>query len=362
MGATPEHTKVVVIGAGQAGLSAGYFLRKKGLEPGSGFVILDHAPRPGGAWQHRWPSLTLRTANAVHDLPGFPFDHSQQERQAATAVPAYYAAYERRFELDVRRPAHVRAVAREGSGFLVRADVGEFACAGVVNATGTWEKPFWPRYPGADLFHGRQLHAHDYRAPDEFAGQHVLVVGAGVSGVNILVEVSRLARTTWATRRAPVFRDGPFTPELGRAAVALVEDRVRRGLVPGSVVGFTGLVWTPQLREAEARGVLERLPMFQRLTPSGAQWEDCTRVDVDVILWCTGFRANLGHLAPLGLRSPGGGIALTGRLATQVAAEPRVHLIGYGPSASTIGANRAGRAAVAELLETINAADARPSS
>jgi cation diffusion facilitator CzcD-associated flavoprotein CzcO len=362
MGATPEHTKVVVIGAGQAGLSAGYFLRKQGLEPSSGFVILDHAPRPGGAWQHRWPSLTLQTANAVHDLPGFPLDHAQPEIQAATAVPEYYAAYERRFELDVRRPTDVWAVVRDGDGFLVRADTGEFACEGVLNATGTWEKPFWPRYPGAALFHGRQLHAHDYRTSDEFAGQHVLVVGAGVSAAQILVEVSHVARTTWATRRPPVFREGPFTPELGRAAVALVEDRVRRGLPPGSVVGVTGLLWTPQLREAKARGVLDRLPMFQRLTPSGAQWENGTTLDVDVVLWCTGFRADLDHLAPLGLRAPGGGIAMTGRLATQVAAEPRVHLVGYGPSASTIGANRAGRAAVAELLEAIHATAARPDS
>ncbi|MGL6235561.1 MAG: NAD(P)-binding domain-containing protein [Segniliparus sp.] len=355
MDITRERTTIVVIGAGQAGLSAGYFLRKRGLEPGSGFVILDHAPKAGGAWQHRWPSLTLQTANAVHDLPGLPLDHSQPEVQASTTVPGYYARYEREFGLDVRRPADVREVARDGSGFLVRADIGEFSCAGVLNATGTWEKPFWPRYPGAGLFEGRQLHAHDYRLPEEFAGQHVLVVGAGVSGVQLLLELSKVARTTWATRREPLFREGPFTPDIGRAAVAVVEDRVRRGLPPGSVVSVTGLMWTPELREAQSHGVLARSPMFQRLTPTGVAWADGRTLDVDAILWCTGFRANLDHLAPLRLRSPGGGIVMTGRLATRVAAEPRLHLLGYGPSASTIGANRAGRAAVAELMEVIEA-------
>ena len=73
----------------------------------------------------------------------------------------------------------------------------------------------------------------------------------------------------------------------------------------------------------------------------------------DVILWATGFRAALDHLAPLHLRTHGGGIVMEG---TQVAAEPRVHLIGYGPSSSTIGANRAGRAAVASLATWLEAA------
>ena len=68
-----------------------------------------------------------------------------------------------------------------------------------------------------------------------------------------------------------------------------------------------------------------------------------------MILWCTGFRSALDHLAPLLLREPDGGITMTGRLATQVARDPRV--VGYGPSASTIGANRAGRAAATELIK-----------
>ena len=85
----------------------------------------------------------------------------------------------------------------------------------------------------------------------------------------------------------------------------------------------------------------------------GVRWADGTFARADVILWCTGFRSALDHLAPLRLRGPGGGITMTGRLATQVAADPRIHLLGYGPSASTIGANRAGRAAVRELLAAL---------
>jgi hypothetical protein len=98
------------------------------------------------------------------------------------------------------------------------------------------------------------------------------------------------------------------------------------------------------------RGVLKRLPMFTEILEDGVRWEDGATVHADVILWCTGFRSSLDHLAPLLLREPGGGITMTGRLATQTARDPRIHLVGYGPSASTIGANRAGAAAASELI------------
>ena len=132
--------------------------------------------------------------------------------------------------------------------------------------------------------------------------------------------------------------------------MALVEDRVRHGLPPNSVVSVTGLPVTPAIEAMQARGVLERLPMFSEILEDGARWLDGTVVPADVILWCTGFRSSLDHLAPLMLREPGGGITMTGKLATQVARDPRVHLVGYGPSASTIGANRAGAAAARELM------------
>jgi hypothetical protein len=90
--------------------------------------------------------------------------------------------------------------------------------------------------------------------------------------------------------------------------------------------------------------------MFSEILKDGVRWEDGSFQRADVILWCTGFRSSLDHLAPLMLREPGGGITMVGRLVTQVAREPRVHLVGYGPSASTIGANRAGAAAARELM------------
>ncbi|QDQ98932.1 NAD(P)/FAD-dependent oxidoreductase [Tomitella fengzijianii] len=362
------HARVAVIGAGQAGLSAAHHLLRRGLGRDA-LVVCDANPGPGGAWRHRWPTLTLSTVNGVHDLPGMPFAEVLGAGQdplsvpAAEAVPRYYSAYEEREGIAVRRPVRAHCVSDGGGGvggaFRVEATGPDgplvIHAAGLVNATGSWERPFIPHYPGAERFRGRQMHTKDYRGPEELAGRRVVVVGGGISAVDILTEVSAVADTLWVTRTPPRFSDEPFTPEVGRRAVARVEDRVRRGLPPGSVVSVTGIPWNPRYREAEERGALARRPMFTSITEDGVRWGGQQEEQrADVIVWATGFRSSLDHLAPLRLRGPGGGITMTGRLATQVQGRPRLHLVGYGPSASTIGANRAGRAVAAELLDALS--------
>jgi len=353
-------TEIVVIGAGQAGLSSAYHLKRRGVAAGRGFVVLDQNPIPGGAWQHRWPSLTLSTVNRIHDLPGLSFAEAVpaagDDVEAAVAVPRYFAEYESRFGLPVYRPVTVRVVCERGGRFRIETDRETFSARGLINATGTWETPYVPDYPGHELFRGRQLHTHDYRTAAEFAGQHVLIVGGGISAIQLLDEISKVARTSWATRTPPRWREGPFDQEAGRAAVRLVEERVRAGLPPNAVVSVTGLPVNERTEAMRARGVLERQPMFSEITETGVRWPDGRELAVDVILWCTGFRSSLDHLAPLLLREPSGGIAMGGRLATQVVKQPRVHLVGYGPSASTVGANRAGAAAAGELMETLGIA------
>lgn len=338
-------TDVVVIGAGQAGLSAASGLRRAGAD----FVVLDGEDGPGGAWRHRWPTLRVDATHRIHDLPGLHFDPADPTRPAAEVVPEYFAAYERAFDLSVLRPVRVRGVHDAAPELRVETDRGTWTARALINATGTWTRPFVPRYPGT--FDGTQLHVADYHGPGQFAGKRVVVVGGGTSAVQLLIEIAGLAAdTAWVTRRPPVFSDEPFD---GRAAVARVEERVRAGRAPGSVVSVTGLLRTPAVAAAQEAGILRRRPMFDRLVPEGVAWADGTTYPADVVLWATGWRAALGHLAPLRLRGPGGGIAMDG---TRVRADPRVHLVGYGPSASTVGANRAGRAAAREVLRGLSPA------
>lgn len=335
---------VLVIGAGQAGLSAAYHLQRTGTS----HIVVDAETGPGGAWRHRWPTLTMNTVNGITELPGSVVPPVDGTAAARTVLPEYFGDYEKRYDLRVRRPLSIHRVESHGDLLAATAADGATVTArALINATGTWTRPFWPYYPGAADFTGRQLHAHDYRGPDGFDGARIVVIGGGISAVQLLMEIAPHAlQHTWVTRNPPVWLERDFTTEFGREAVAMVIDRVQQGLPPRSVVSVTGLPLTPALRAARADGVLHRHPMFAAITRTGVRWADGREVTADVLLWCTGFRAALDHLAPLHLRGAGGGIVIDG---TAAAVDPRVHLVGYGPSASTIGANRAGRAAVRDL-------------
>ncbi|MGI3786042.1 MAG: NAD(P)-binding domain-containing protein [Janthinobacterium lividum] len=358
--AAPEDRRatVVVIGAGQAGLSAGHHLQRRGFvsalrEPGAApsFVVLDAEAGAGGAWRHRWESLRMATVNGIFELPSFPTPPPDLDEPSRDAVPRYFAAFEQHSALPILRPVAVTAVSRADSSpdgdLLVESEAGRWRTRAVINATGTWGAPVLPRYPGQESFRGRQLHTRDYVSADDLAGLRVAVVGGGISAVQQLAEISRTATVFWYTRREPVFLDAGFRPEVeGRKIIAEVTADVEAGRPTGSVVSYTGLPWASYVLAAQERGVLVRRPMFTGVERDGVREADGSFTPLDAILWATGFTAALGHLDPLGLRNDRGGITLRG---TQVADEPRVHLVGFGPSQSTVGANRAGRAAVAAL-------------
>jgi len=354
-----EHTRVVVIGAGQAGLSVAYYLQRLGLEPGVDFVVLDRGPSTGGAWQFRWRALRLGSAHRVNDLPGMAdmglsFDLADRTAPARDVVSDYYERYERYFGLRVRRPAEVDRVVdlgpdggdelavQYGGGHVLRTSI-------LVNATGTWGSPFLPWYPGRDTFLGTQISTSEYRSADDFADRDVVVVGGGTSAIGFLLELEKTARSTvWATRR-PI--DWSDLEELGTeraiAAVAEQDDAARHGRALPSIVSGTGVPLTRRNRAGIERGVLTRLPMFSALEPDGVRWKDGSFRHADAILWATGFRPELRHLAPLGLRGPEGGLEVA-RGASLT--DSRLFFAGYGPQASTIGANRAGRTIARQVV------------
>jgi cation diffusion facilitator CzcD-associated flavoprotein CzcO len=334
---------VVVVGAGQAGLSASYHLLRKDAD----FVVLDANPGPGGAWRHRWASLTLGDAHRVHDLPGLPLGDADTTSPASEVVADYYGRFEETYDVPVLRPVRVERVSSIGADLHVETDHDHFRTRVLVSATGTWDKPHWPCYPGRERFRGRQLHTHDFVSADELAGKHVVVVGGGTSAVQFLLQLAPVATTTWVTRRPVEFVQRPFGPEWGREVEQRVAARVSQGLPGGSVVSNTGLPLTPAYQAGIEAGILVARPMFTAIEEDGVRFADGSFVRADVILWATGFRASLDHLSPLHLREPGGGIKVDG---TTVLRDPRIQLVGYGPSASTLGATRAGREAALEAV------------
>ncbi|GAA2034701.1 FAD-dependent oxidoreductase [Agromyces tropicus] len=389
MDAIPDRVKVAVVGAGQAGLSVAYYLRRFELVADEDFVMLDRAPGPGGAWQHRWSSLRLGTAHKVNDLPGLgelglSFETADRTMPAKDVVAEYYGRYEEHYGFRVHRPVDVRRVTNDGvdlrieyrdlspqpveelksRGFFGRrrrtfeaapppeVPGGELRTQFLVNATGTWGSPFVPYYPGMADFGGRHLHTSDFGSAEDFRDQNVVVVGGGTSAIGFMLELEGVASgLTWVSRRPIDWLDRQeLDLEGASAAVSRQDEAARAGRALPSVVSGTGVPKSRRIAAGIERGLLVAKPMFDRIEEDRVVWDDGGSARADAIIWATGFRPELRHLSPLRLREKAGGVTVGQGAAWQ---DPRIFLAGYGPQASTIGASRAGRMIARQIMAMI---------
>ena len=189
----PERVDTIVIGAGQAGLSAGYHLARRGVP----FVILDADARIGDHWRDRWDTLRLYSPARYDSLPGMRFPAPSSHWPTGREMADYLEAYARQFDLPVRSGTRVDRVEPIGGGFFVStADGGRLAARHVIVATGPFRQPNVPAF-AADLDPSiRQLHSHDYRNPAQLRPGPVLVVGLSHSGADIAFEVANAGHRT----------------------------------------------------------------------------------------------------------------------------------------------------------------------
>ena len=278
---------VIVIGAGQAGLAAGYFLQRAGVR----FTLLDGGDAVGDAWRHRWDSLRLFTPARYNALPGSAFPGEAYSLPGKDDVADYLAAYARRFQLPIRLRTRVTALRRGGRGFSLATSDGELHARAVIVATGANQRPYVPPFAPALDAHITQLHSSAYRRPSQLPEGTVLVVGAGNSGTQIAMELARSGREVLLAGRSPgalprrvLGRDvyDWLWPTLMRATVdSCIGERLLRGRL------FAGDPLVGIREAAIAAAGVKRVDRF-----------DGTRLPAGIaaIVWCTGFRPDYGWI------------------------------------------------------------------
>ncbi|MGN7247216.1 ArsO family NAD(P)H-dependent flavin-containing monooxygenase [Janibacter anophelis] len=340
-----EQVDVAIVGGGQAGLAMAYHLRRLGID----HLVLDEQAEPGGAWQSTWPSLRLFSPSAYSSLPGWPMPPHPDAFPPVDHVIDYLRRYEERYDLPVERPVTVLDVRSDATGLTVETDRGAVRARFVVNATGTWSAPFVPLVDGASSFAGRQLHSAHYRGPQDFTGQRVAVVGGGNSGVQITADLVGVVErvSLVSTRRLRFLPDDVDGRHLFDQATA----RLRQADPVEQEAAFVGeIVALPRVREARAKGALRLRAMFDRMVPEGAViGRDL--LELDAVIWCTGYRPALRHLRSLRLRTSDGYPQVEANRAVK---DPRVCFVGYGDwtgpaSATLIGVGRTAKALAASI-------------
>ena len=303
-GNTIEHTDIVVIGAGQAGLSAGYHLAKRGLT----FLILDADERIGDHWRQRWDSLKLYSPAKYDSLPGLRFPGPAAHWPTGRQMADYLEDYARHFHLPVRSGVRVERVEPVGGGFILSTSAGgRIAARQVIVATGPFRRPNIPAFAGGLDPSIRQLHSHEYRNPAQFSPGPVLVVGLSHSGADIAFEAASAGHRTILSGRShgqmPIKVTDTRRAMLGWPVVEFVFGHVMTIRTP------LGRKMRPEVRKAGGPLLRIRLGDLDRagverhddrtvgVRDGRPMLADGSVLDVANVIWATGYRPDYAFVA-----------------------------------------------------------------
>ena len=291
-----QHVETLIIGAGQAGLTTGYHLRRRGRP----FLIVDGNQRIGDNWRQQWDTLRLYTPAKYDGLPGLPFPAARWHFPGKDEVGDYLERYALQFDLPVRTNTRVeRLEARPGGGYVAYLGDEAIDCDNVVVATGSFGRtPYVPEFATELDPAIQQLHSSQYRRPEQLQPGPVLVVGASHSGQDIAYE---LAETRPTTLCGPSRGNIPMRPEERRAHVLLpiVIFIFRHVLTRRTPMGRKEMLEVrlhggPHLRvkpqDLQRRGVRRHEARMTGVAGGRPVLGDGTVPDVSNVIWCTGFK------------------------------------------------------------------------
>jgi putative flavoprotein involved in K+ transport len=296
----PERFQVVVIGGGQAGLSVGYHLARRGVR----FVILDAETRIGDVWRKRWDSLRLFTPARFDALDGMRFPAPGDHFPTKDEMADYLEAYAKRFALPVRHGSRVeRLFARDGR-YVLQAGGREIEADQVVVAMASYQRPRVPEFAAQLSPDVNQLHSSRYRGPDSMRAGDVLLVGAGNSGAEIAVELARRGHRVLLSGRdvghVPFRIGGWLGLRIAGPIVLrfvfhrLLTVRTRLGRKARLLHEGAPLIRT-RPKELAAAGV-ERVTRVTGVRDGRPLLADGRVLDVRNVVWCTGFHAGMAWI------------------------------------------------------------------
>ncbi len=299
---TSEQFKVVVIGAGQAGLSVGYYLKKHDIP----FVILDANKRVGDSWRNRWDSLRLFTPAKFDSLAGMPFPASPNSFPTKDEMADYLENYAKHFDLPVRTGVKVVGLSKEGESYCINAGDKHFQAKHVVVAMSNFQNPKIPEFAKKLNPDITQLHSYYYRNPAQLQTGNVLVVGAGNSGSELALEAAKNNHEVWLSGRDTGHL--PFNIESAIAKTLLIRLVIRfifhRILTTGTPIGrkvrpkltsMGGPLIRNKPKQFVAAGI-KRVPKVIGVKDGLPLLENNEVVNVKNVVWCTGFHPSFSWI------------------------------------------------------------------
>ncbi len=290
-----ERYDAVVIGGGQSGLAIGYFLARQGRR----FVILEAADSVGAAWRTRWDSLVLFTSRRYSALPGLPFPGDPDGYPTRDEVIAYLERYAATFELPVELNSAVRSLRERDGRFVVGLDGRRLEADQVVVATGPFQVPNMPALANGLAPEVFQTHSTGYMRPSDVPKGRALVVGGGNTGYQIAKELS----PTHEVHLAVGSRQKPLPQRvLGRdlfwwlSKTGLINKTVQSRI--GRRLQHRDTLIGSRPRELKRRYGVDLKPRVVGAAGRAVSFADGSELDVDAVIWATGYRSDYSWIEP----------------------------------------------------------------
>jgi putative flavoprotein involved in K+ transport len=343
----------LVLGAGPAGLSAAWALKRTGISP----VVLERAENVCDSWRDRYRGLSLNSTRRLSSLPGMVMDRSFGPWVSSEDLVSYAERYARSFSPDIRFGTEISEIKREDGGWRVCTPQRDYWSPWVIVCLGLNAVSHIPDWPGREQFAGELLHVMDFKSPDAYRGREVLVVGVGASGTDVAAQLARGgAKRVWLSVRTPplIYRRHLSTAVLsqvikeGRRPPRALADRMSiaihkliwgdlsqyglpaptEGMVSGLELRGHGSTVDRGLVGAIRRGRITVLPAVEGMRSDGVMLTNGSFVATSTVIAATGQRTDLGRLlGDLDVLNEDGRPRIHG--ATRAPGAPGMYFLGY---------------------------------
>lgn len=291
-----NHHDIIIIGGGQSGLTAAKAAEDEGLQA----LVLEAGDRAVGSWPRYYDSLKTFSPRRFSSIPDFPHEGDPDGYPSRNDIAEYLEKFSLSLRSEIRTGVKVNSVTNDAGEFTVHTSDGEqLKTHGLIAASGSFDNPHVPIIPGHANFTGHTVHVADYRSPESFAGQRVVVVGGGNSAIQVGVELANHATTTVASRHPvmllPQQTDGK---DLHHHLVSGLD------YLPASWIArlFSNALTIDigNYRDAFESGLLDFQQLFTEFDGDSVVWPNGTRERVDAVIFATGYRPHLSYLQGLG--------------------------------------------------------------
>lgn len=278
---------VIVIGAGQAGLAAAYFLKNRKLR----FLLIDKSNRIGESWRQRYDSLTLFTPRSYSSLPGLPLEGDPNGYATKDEISTYYATT---FTLPIQLSTEVVSLESAEQSFDVYTTKGMLKATNVIVATGPFQSPYIPLATDQLYKSVLQVHTSAYAHPKQLNKGTVIVVGAGNSGAQIAVELAK-ERDIFLSVGRPLH----FMP-LQVMGTSIFSWFRKLGIMNVSAESKLGKfiqkksdpIFGKDLKKMIRNKKIKLVPRAVQVKDRHVQFEDGSKLQIDNVIWATGFRTD----------------------------------------------------------------------